>query len=211
MAEGDVREQVLRALAHGRVLPEARVEELQALGAEAVELLVQRLGVEGEAALPAARLLLRLRAPEALGPLVHRLMRTRPGEALYDTLLNGLVGLGPAVALAALEALAHARDSDERFGPLRLLAHCGARDERIYAALVAQLEEEPIPGAANLADYGDPRARESLRRVLAAQPLDEEPEELFVRQTIRSVGEALARLETPPAGVGRARRLPGGG
>ena len=210
MGEGDAREGVRRALAHGRVLPEAVVEQLQSLGAEAVALLVERLDTD-ESALPAAQWLLRLRPPEALGPLVRRLMRTRPGEVLYDTLLHRLEGLGPTVALAALEALAHARDADERFGPLRLLAHCGARDERIFAALVAQLEDEPIPGAANLADYGDPRARESLKRMLAAQTLEEAEEDLFVRQTIRSVGEALERLETAPGGARRTRGLPRGG
>jgi DNA polymerase III epsilon subunit-like protein len=130
----------------------------------------------------------------ALAPMVRRLMHTAPGEVLYDTLLSALEEFGPAVAPVALDALASVRNADERFGLLSVLSHCGVSDERIYATLLEQLQEEPIPAAMNLALYGDARAIEPLTRALEAHEMDEDGEDLFVNQAIIELRFAIERL-----------------
>ncbi len=203
MGDAEPREWVLRVLTAPEPPSEEECADIVSLGLEGVAPLVEGLDGEGPRAMRAARLLLRLRAPEALGPLLRRLLRTPPGHGLYDLLVQGLEDLGPGVALAALEVLDTAREEEARFGLLRVLAHCGARDERIFTALLAQLAREPIPAAANLADYGDARALEPLRRVLEAQEVGE-AEDVFVWQTVVALEEALERLGAEVAGGGRS-------
>jgi HEAT repeat protein len=195
MAEGDTRALVRRMLEHAEELPESLHSDILARGPEAVEPLVELLlDGEGHAPMYAVQLLTQLKAPEALAPMVRRLMHTEPGEVLYDTLLYALKELGPAVAPAALEALASARTADERFGLLCVLSRCGVRDERIYAALLEQLQEDSVAAAMNLALYGDSRAIEPLTRALAAHEVDEEAEDLFANQTIIELQLAIEKL-----------------
>lgn len=204
MSDVDTRALVRRMLEHTETLPASLQADLLARGPEAVAPLVEVLldeplslntsPGEGYAPIHAARLLAQLKAVEAIAPIVRRLMHTEPGEVLYDTLLFALEEFGPAVAPAALEALADARTADERFGLLSALSHCDARDERIYAALLAQLEEDSVAAAMNLSTYGDPRAIEPLSRVLDAHEVDEEAEDLFANQTIIELQHAIEQL-----------------
>lgn len=204
MGDGDARALVRRMLEHTETLPASLRADIVARGAEAVAPLVELLldepladttaPGEGYAPIHAVRLLTHLKASEAIAPMVRRLMRTEPGEVLYDTLLYGLEEFGPAVAPAALEALASARTVDERFGLLSVLAHCGVRDERIYAAFLEQLQEDSTAAAMNLALYGDPRAIEPLTRALAAQEVDEHTEDLFANQTLIELQHAIEAL-----------------
>jgi HEAT repeat protein len=204
MSDADTQALVRRILEHTETLPASLQADILARGAEAVVRLVEVLldeplahttaPGEGHAPIHAVRLLAQLKASEAIEPMVRRLMHTEPGEVLHDTLLYALEELGPAVAPAALEALADARTSDERFGLLSALSHCGARDERIYAALLVQLEEDPIAAAMNLSVYGDPRAIEPLTRALEAHEVDEDAEDLFANQTIIELQHAIEQL-----------------
>lgn len=204
MTDTDTQALVRRMLEHTETLPASLQADLLARGAEAVAPLVEVLRNEplslntspggGYAPIHAARLLAQLKASEAIAPMVRRLMHTEPGEVLYDTLLYALEEFGPAVAPAALEALADARTADERFGLLSALSHCGARDERIYAALLAQLDEDSVAAAMNLSTYGDPRAIEPLTRVLEAHAVDEDVEDLFANQTIIELQHAIEQL-----------------
>ncbi|HYO53342.1 SEC-C metal-binding domain-containing protein, partial [Archangium sp.] len=149
---------------------------------------------EGYGPVHAARLLVQLKAPEAIVPMVQTLMRTEPGAVLYDTLLYALEEFGPAVAPAGLEALASARNADERFGLLSALSNCGAKDERIYAALLAQLQDDTVQAAMSLASYGDPRAIEPLTRALEAQEVDEDVEDLFANQIVIELRHSIEKL-----------------
>jgi hypothetical protein len=47
-----------------------------------------------------------------------------------------------------------------------VLASTGVKDDRVLAILVEQLTKEPVVGAGNLAQYGDPRAIPHLSRAL---------------------------------------------
>jgi HEAT repeat protein len=204
MVDGDTRALVRRVLEHVEKLPASLRSDILARGPEAVAPLVEVLCDEplalntapggGYAPIHAVELLTHLKAPEAIAPMVRRLMHTEPGEVLYDTLLYALEELGPTVAPAALEALADARNADERFGLLSVLSHCGVRDERIYAALLAQLQEDTIAAAMNLAHYGDARAIEPLTRALAAHEVDEDTEDLFANQAVIELQLAIEKL-----------------
>ncbi|WP_052519105.1 SEC-C metal-binding domain-containing protein [Archangium violaceum] len=204
MGDGDTRPLVRQLLEHTETLPESLQAHILARGAEAVEPLVELLLDEplsyvtapGEGCTPihAVRLLARLKTPEAISAMVRRLMRCEPGEVLYDALLYALEELGSAVAPAALEALARARTADERLGLLSVLSRCGVQDERIYAALLVQLQEDPSAGAINLSVYGDPRAIEPLSRVLAAHEVDDDSEDLFANQNIIELQHAIEEL-----------------
>jgi hypothetical protein len=147
-----------------------------------------------EALVSAARRLLRLRATAALVPLLRWLTRAEPGTRLYELLIEGLKDWGPAVVPAALEVLEAIEKGEARFDLLHVLAHCGARDERIYTALLALLEEEPFLGAVNLSVYGDARALEFLSRALDAYELVDDVADVFAQQTVLELGFAIQEL-----------------
>ncbi|EPX59847.1 SEC-C motif domain protein [Cystobacter fuscus DSM 2262] len=163
---------------------------------ERVESLVRVLeeGSSYEALVSAARRLLRLRATEALVPLVRWLTRAEPGTELYELLIAGLKDWGPAVAPATLEVLEDIGEGEARFELLQVLSHCGARDERIYTALLALLEEEPFQGSVNLSAYGDARAVELLSRALDAYELEDDVADVFAQQTVLELGFAIQEL-----------------
>ncbi|ATB35020.1 SEC-C motif domain protein [Cystobacter fuscus] len=163
---------------------------------ERVESLIRVLeeGSDDAALVSAARRLLRRRAPEALVPLVRWLTRAESGTELYELLIAGLKDWGPAVVPATLAVLESMGEGEARFELLHVLAHCGARDERIYTALLALLEEEPFLGAVNLSAYGDPRALELLSGALDAYALEEDVADVFAQQTVLELGFAIQEL-----------------
>jgi HEAT repeat protein len=200
----DARARVRQLLEFEESLPEPVSEDILSLGAEAVEPLVEILRDEpladvmapGEGFPPmhAARLLAKLQAPEAVLPLVRRLMQTEPGEVLHDTLLFALEDFGPEAAPEALGALALARDEDERLGLLCVLARSGYRDEHILEALLEQLQGDLAQGAMNLSRYGDPRALPALIRQLDDYPVEEDNDDLFANQTAIELASAIEQL-----------------
>lgn len=204
MARTDARARVRRLLEYAEALPEPVSVDILALGSEAVGPLLEILRDEpladvmaeggGFPPVHAARLLARLRAPEAIAPMVRRLMSTEPGEVLYDTLLYALEEFGSAAASEALGALTLARDEDERLGLLCVLSRCGQRDDLILGALLEQLHGDVAQGAMNLARYGDKRALPSLARQLDAYPLEEDNDDLFANQTAIELATAIERL-----------------
>ena len=159
-----------------------------------VRVLEERSDAGDEALVSAARRLLRLKAPEALVPLVRWLTRAEPGTELYELLIAGLKDWGPVVVPAMLEVLETTRFGDARFELLHVLSHCGTRDERIYTALLALLAEEPFLGAVNLSAYGDPRALELLGRALDAYALEDDVADVFAQQTVLELGFAIREL-----------------
>jgi hypothetical protein len=198
MGDADTRALVRRLVEYPEQLPPELESDILARGAEAVEPLLELLWDEslahGPAPFHAVRLLVRLKAPEALKPLVKRLLCTGLGEALYEELFDGLEVFGPAVVPVALEALANTRDANERFSLFSLLASCGEKDERIYTALLEELREDPEHGAMDLALYGDPRAIEPLKRALEAYPVDESEGDLFALHAVVELEGAIEEL-----------------
>ncbi|QRK10488.1 SEC-C domain-containing protein [Archangium violaceum] len=215
MRAGDARALVRRLLEHTAELPEDLSSDIVSRGPEVVAPLVEilsdaslaemRAPGEGFAPIHAARLLVRRRDLAAVPALVEQLMRSMPGEVFYDTLLSGLEELGPAVTPVALEALARARTPDERFGLLSLLSRGGVKDERIYAALLQQFEEDPVQGAMNLARYGDARTLEPLVRALDACSVAEDEEDLFAHQSVIELAMAIETLGGTLSGAQREK------
>jgi hypothetical protein len=120
---------------------------------------------KGWAPVHAVELLGELRVPAAAEPLLRLLQETEPGAYLYDELLQALPELGPAVVEPALAAY-QTVDPERRFSLGSVLAGLGVRDDRIYAALVEEFQQEPVPGTMHLAEYGDPRALPLLSKAL---------------------------------------------
>lgn len=167
-------------LQQGEEVPPGLREAIVARGSEAVGPLLEILENpeldsaespgEGFAPEHAADLLVALRAYEAIGPMLRVLEQTERGTPLYEKLTLGLQKLGPAVAAVALELLAQTEDS--RRALLEVISGCGARNERIFQALCAELQAGDTELAAMfLAEYGDPRAVEPLQRALEAWEL----------------------------------------
>jgi hypothetical protein len=203
-SQDEVRRLVRQVLEHGAVLPQTLRSALLARGPEAVGPLLELLREEallrqvapgqGFAPLHAAELLLTLRAPESLRPLVEALARTEPGFLLYDTLRQGLEAWGPAVAPVALEVFGETQELWGRTGLLSLLASCGARDERIFSLLLAQLRTDPGYAAPNLVHYGDARALGPLLRALELYPLEPETVDLLALQEVQELASAIVEL-----------------
>jgi hypothetical protein len=199
MGSADTRALVRRLVEHPEQLPPKLESDILARGAEVVEPLLELVRDESLTAaqaplLHAVRLLARLKAPEAIRPLVKRLLCTVLGGQLHEELLEGLEAFGLEVVPVALEALASTRDSDERFRLFSLLASLGEKDERIYTALLGELQEDPEHGAMDLALYGDPRAIEPLKRALETYPMDESEDDLFALHAIGELEGAIEEL-----------------
>jgi HEAT repeat protein len=176
-------------------LPPELGSRVLALGSQAVAPLLELMR-EGEELVPlhAVELLARLKAPEALLPLLEKLRYTQPGEMLHDALLFGLEEWGPEVAPLALQVIERTQTAEERLGLLAVLARSGSRDERILLVLLAQLQEAPVQAALNLSTLGDPRAIGPLKRAIEAYPLDEDEEDLFANQAIVEMSLAIEDL-----------------
>ena len=162
----------------GQKLPDDLKAAILALGPAVVPSLIEILEDEdlaaedspsgGWPAIHAARLLGELKAEEAIEPFLRLL---REGEVDEDSwLINdaeiNLPKLGPAIlepVLAAFDEAVYAED----LGPLAYaLANCGAKDDRIYEALVEFFHENEFLGALRFADYGDDRALPLIRRAI---------------------------------------------
>lgn len=178
-------------------------EAFLARGAEAVPLLVRVLDDEqlaltdapgeGYAPIHAARLLMEFGGEQAIRAMVHALTRSEPGEILYDTLIFGLEKLGPAVALPILEFLEATEDAEARRSLFFALSQSSAKDERIFQYLLKLLETDPTSGAMALAEYGDARAIEPLKRAFDVAVL--KPEEGFLSaQNVIELKAAIGEL-----------------
>lgn len=128
----------------------------------------------GDGYLPvhAAWLLAKLRAQEAIAPMVRRLARVAPLELLFIELVHQLKSFGPPVLEPALAEWAKAGTPDAREGIENVLAAIGVRDERILSALLARLDVQPVLGAMLLAEYGDRAALPRLSAALDACAVD---------------------------------------
>lgn len=162
----------------GKDLPGDLKAAILALGRAAVPSLIALLE-EGDPAaenapgdgwppVHAVRLLGELKAEEAIQPFL-RLLREADDESWLrnDAEIN-LPNIGPAIVEPVLAAFDEADDPDD-LGPLAYaLANCGAKDDRIYEALVEFFYENEFLGALVLADYGDDRGLPLLREAIEA-------------------------------------------
>ncbi len=150
----------------------------------------------GWAPLHAATLLGELGDAAAAGPLLELLVRTSPEDLAQDRVVVALLRLGaPVVLEPALAALACvAPDAPEAPPLLMVLSLLDAEDERIYGALRAHLELDPIVAAGCLISYGDARALGPLGRLIDDYCIDPDPVRPHVDQDLEQLCEAFEEL-----------------
>jgi hypothetical protein len=141
----------------------------------------------------AAVLLGELRASAAIEPMLAALARTEGDDYLHGALIRSLSSLGADVVDPALRTHASSTQPETREAVLTILARLGVRDDRILALLLDELAAEPVLGAGDLADYGDPQALPALARALDDHVIDEEPS-VLANQALVELAAAIERL-----------------
>lgn len=109
----------------------------------------------------AANILAKLKAVEAIEPMLDLLSHTEYLDLFSDTFVNALKSFGPSALEPALIAYFEA-DDENRGYIAEILSDIQVRDPRILSILVNILQEDPVFGADLLAEYGDPTALPEL-------------------------------------------------
>lgn len=145
----------------------------------------------GYAALHAVKLLQVLRPPEAIEPLLRVLVEAEWDDLIHDAAHFALEAFGAAAFEPAMRLLGETTDPDTRASILGVLSKCGVRDERLYEALIDELDTGPIVGLTviHLGDYGDARALPHLYRLF-----DEHQTESVFDVTLGDIREAVQQL-----------------
>lgn len=157
----------LLALLRGRTtaLREEAVAEARSLGPELAGDLVASL-VDAEVSCPAVgatavnavHLAGELRLVRALPALVRCIEVLPDSNRLHRAALSALRSLGTVAVDALLAAFARCDSTEERAWIAEALSRTAGDDDRVRAALVRMLEEDPVNGARHLADRGEWRA-----------------------------------------------------
>ncbi len=157
----------LLALLRGRTtaLREEAVAEARSLGPELAGDLVASL-VDAEVSCPAVgatavnavHLAGELRLVRALPALVRCIEVLPDSNRLHRAALSALRSLGTVAVDALLAAFARCDSTEERAWIAEALSRTAGDDDRVRAALVRMLEDDPVNGARHLADRGDWRA-----------------------------------------------------
>jgi hypothetical protein len=161
---------LLEASASG--LPEDAVAEARALGPErAGEVVVSLIGRALKSlparapAIRAVHLAAELRLTRVIPVLVAALQRLPETHPLRLATVPALLRFGSPAVEPLLAAFERARP-EERTKLAEVLARIGPDDDRISAALLRLLEEDPVRGAEYLALRGEWRAIPSLARAM---------------------------------------------
>ncbi|MSP63348.1 MAG: hypothetical protein EXR72_23995 [Myxococcales bacterium] len=201
----NLRDALIRA---GGAPPPSLFDEIQALGEAALPVLRSMVADEdlsleespgaGFAPLHAIRLLGRLRDAISVPVIVALLREADASEIVFSEAIFALAEMGEAAVEPCLEELARRGHSAGGFA--EVLGKLGVRDERVFEALVAFLDDDVESGAGVLANYGDERAVPHLLRAFERLVIDREPG-LFANQTAIELQSAIDDLggETPPA------------
>ncbi len=160
----------------GEKLPDSLRDAILALGNEAVGPLLEVLEdesaleedspSEGWAPIHAAKLLVDLRANEAIEPLLRVLKSVDYEAIIYNVIVVNLSKFGAPVLEPALRMIEQGLDEAPLDGVCGILSSLGVRDERIYENLKLEFEREPVLGAICFANYGDKRALPMLRKAI---------------------------------------------
>ena len=117
-----------------------------------------------------------------------------------------LARIGPAVLEPALRAREATDEPEMRSQLATVLAELGVRDERIYQAVLEQLEDEPGLGASSFSAYGDQRALVPLSAMLDELDGDDPEEQIDVVEcaaAIESLGGTLTTQQQAKAAAAR--------
>jgi hypothetical protein len=116
-------------------------------------------------------------------------------DHLTEAVVATMKRWGPLVVPHVLPYVAGA-DRDVAKYAADILAHCGAREDRVLAALVAAIATDPL-FAVHLADYGDPAALPAVQRALDAYELVEE-RTVMCDQVVFELADAISALGGEP-------------
>jgi SEC-C motif len=112
---------------------------------------------------------------------------------LHDQVLQSLPKIGAPVVEPVLAAYAGSADPRSKHSIATVLAATQIQDDRVFAVLIDNLRNDASVGAADLAEYGDPRAIEHLSRALDECPIDQR-EGLFTNQAFVELRAAIEEL-----------------
>jgi len=149
---------------------------------------------EGWAPIHAVDLLVELRAEEAIPSMVEWVTVLDLMSLLFGKLVFGLKVFGNVVVEPALQAYCEEEDPVVQGVLLEILSGLGCRDERIFELLIAQVDYDVMPGANNLADYGDPRARDALHRAFDHYGFSCGPDYTMAGQEVIEIRDAIEAL-----------------
>jgi hypothetical protein len=135
---------------------------------------------EGQAPIRALKLLGRLKAQDAVEPLLQALTLTEAGDLVREQILATLEEIGQPALPAILEIFSYSREHQIKFSLASLLGKIGQGDERAYQCLCDLCDlTSDHPDAAlallGLAELRDPRAIPLLEKALRRKnliPLD---------------------------------------
>jgi hypothetical protein len=172
----------VREILSAAEIPDDLLDDILSRGPELVPELIDALEDEGWAAIHAVEILGELRDDRAIEPLLDLLARSPARDVVHDRLLVILPRFGDAIVEAALA---------RRVAPV--LAACGARDERILALLLDELDERPEL----LGIYGDPRALGPLADAFDALDDDADGAAELLRELKHAIEALGGELNAP--------------
>lgn len=190
----------------GSTLPAWIRHEVLALGTAARPALVEivrnatpaedDLDPSDDAPAHAATLLAQFPADDELIAICLGHLHDHPDRGLTWCFANLLAQLGPPVAPATLAAYGRLTDddADEAGHLVDVLARCGARDPRIYAALLNALRRFPSQAAGSVGHYGDARAIEPLEKLIDEAEASWESDGGGPSNTVLAAASAIAML-----------------
>jgi hypothetical protein len=130
---------------------------------------------EGNVPLHAIEILKRMKASDAIEPMLKLLERCEPDDSIFCDLMTALKSFGDAALEPGLKALEDtSANSDHYNAILDTLSGIGVKDQRLFSALLKQLDENPYLAAGNFTEYDDPAALPHLVAALdKCKPLND--------------------------------------
>ena len=134
------------------------------------------------------------RVPESAVFYVQLL--AKHGEEMPDALVEACAELG-AAAVEPLLAYLDSLEADDQVDVLFILAALGTRDDRIFARLVATLDQDPYEAAMCLGIYGDPAALPHIEAALKRLSSEQKDERRALVETMGTIGSGKAQPDFP--------------
>lgn len=141
----------------------------------------------------ATKLLVALKAVEAVEPMLNALLECDPLDLLYSELIHGLKSFGPPVLESVLSAYAVAKNEEQRGAIAEVLSGLQVNDPRIFSIFLQRLQENVELGACEFAEYGDPAALPHLSAALDKCKLAHRGG-MFANQEIIELAAAIEEL-----------------
>ena len=179
------KEIVDKLVSSGENLNDSLADEIIAAGAVLIPDLIAIMqdedladvGMPGEGCVPlhALELLKRMKAADALEPMLELIGRCDPDDALLGELISAVKTFGETALEPGLKFLDQTKaGSDHHNAILDALSGIGVKDERLFEALLKQLDDCPYLAAGNFVEYNNPAVLPHLVRALdKCKPLND--------------------------------------